>query len=225
MKLSIIIPVLNEEKSINGFLKNLQTLRTGGHELIVVDGGSQDQTEHCCNGLCDVFLGAEKGRALQMNEGASQASGEVLLFLHADTVLPNNVDLLIEKTLRKPECIWGRFDIKLTGSSILFSLIALLMNIRSRLSGIATGDQAIFVKTEAFRRLGGYERIPLMEDIAISKQLKRIASPVCLKEKVVTSSRRWEENGTLKTIVLMWRLRLAYFLGADPKVLVEKYYR
>ncbi len=224
MKLSIIIPVLNEENSIAAFLQSLQRLREAGNELIVVDGGSHDNTMTHATGLCDMQLISEKGRALQMNAGAKAASGDVLLFLHADTLLPTIASEKILKSITDGKRCWGRFDVKLSGKAFLFYLIASLMNLRSRVTGIATGDQAIFVRADIFSQIGGFQNIPLMEDIAISKQLKNISSPICLREKVITSSRRWEEHGSWKTIVLMWRLRLAFFLGEDPKVLVTKYY-
>jgi len=224
MKLSIIIPVLNEQNSIAAFLQSLQSLREAGSELIVVDGGSSDDTVVSALGLCDKLLNAEKGRALQMNMGANAASGAVLLFLHADTRLPSNADKIILTSIANSKRCWGRFDVKLSSDSSLFRLIAGMMNFRSRVTGIATGDQAIFVSADIFRQIGGFQNIPLMEDIAISKQLKKISTPICLHEKVTTSSRRWEEQGSWKTILLMWRLRWAYFLGEDPKVLVAKYY-
>jgi len=224
VKLSIIIPVFNEENSITVFLQSLQWLRETGNELIVVDGGSHDDTVACTLGLCDKQLNSEKGRALQMNAGANAASGDVLLFLHADTLLPSNANESILKSISDSKKCWGRFDVKLSGKLLLFLLIAGLMNLRSRVTGIATGDQAIFVRADTFSQVCGYQNIPLMEDIAISKQLKKISAPICLREKVITSSRRWEEQGSWKTIILMWRLRWAYFFGEDPKVLVAKYY-
>ena len=225
VKISIIIPVLNEENSIHQFLDQLQWLRNAGHELIVVDGGSTDNTLKFAQGCYDLLLHSAKGRAKQMNAGAAAASGDTLLFLHADTSLPSAADMLIGNALSTHNKVWGRFDVRLTGGSLLFRMIERLMNMRSRITGIATGDQAMFVKAAPFSQLGGFEEIPLMEDVSLSKRLKRFSPPVCLCEKVVTSSRRWEENGIWKTIILMWQLRLAYFLGEDPHTLVNKYYR
>jgi rSAM/selenodomain-associated transferase 2 len=163
-----------------------------------------------------------RGRARQMNAGAAAASGRVLLFLHVDTRLPEGALRAVE-TVLDADRVWGRFDVRLDGSHLLFPLIAALMNLRSRLTGIATGDQAIFVRREAFATVGGFPEIELMEDIALSRALKRCSRPVCLDHRVRTSTRRWTRDGVLRTIVLMWRLRLAYFLGADPTLLARRY--
>lgn len=223
MKFSIIIPTLNEENSIAACLSPLQTLR-GRCEIIVADGGGTDNTRTLAADLADRVILSEKGRAGQMNNGARQASGDVLLFLHADTRLPENALDLIEERLNV-KAQWGRFDIQLSGDHLMFKIIAQMMNWRSRLTGIATGDQAIFVTQEAFAVAGLYPEIALMEDIALSKALKKICPPVCLKAKVISSSRRWQEFGITRTIVLMWSLRLRYFFGADPDILAGLYYK
>ena len=225
MNISVIIPVLNEACSIQSFLKDHQWMRQAGHEIIVVDGGSVDQTAELTKNLCDQLLYSKKGRALQMNSGASAANGSALLFLHADTELPANADQLIIDALSNDKKAWGRFDVKLSGNSLWFRIIERMMNLRSRITGIATGDQAIFVRAETFSQLNGFENIPLMEDISLTKRLKKVSFPICLRSKVITSSRRWEDNGVWKTIFLMWKLRFAYYLGQDPNVLVRKYYR
>lgn len=224
MRLSIIVPVLNEAPIIKQALQPLQGLRERGHELIVVDGESADDTLARARQFSDQAIACSKGRAHQMNTGASKAQGDILLFLHADTTLPALVDTHIQRAAHNPETLWGRFDVKLSGKQPLLRIVEYLMNHRSRLTGIATGDQAIFVRRDTFLDIGGFPEIQLMEDIAISTQLKRLSAPACLKERVVTSSRRWEHNGIVRTILKMWRLRIAYFFGADPDKLAARYY-
>ena len=222
-KLSIIIPVLNEGDDIAAALDALGHLRTAGTEVIVVDGGSRDATVERAQLRADRVVLATRGRALQMNAGAERASGDVLLFLHADTRLPAEADRVVLNGLDQSRRVWGRFDVKIDGRSRLLPVVAWLMRLRSRLTGIATGDQAIFLRREAFQVVGGFPTIALMEDIAICKRLKRLGRPLCLRACVTTSGRRWEKNGVLSTILLMWRLRFAYFLGADPKQLARQY--
>jgi rSAM/selenodomain-associated transferase 2 len=220
--LSIIVPTLNEANGIVEALSALRSLRERGAEIIVVDGGSDDRTADLARPDCDRLLLALRGRATQMNAGAAAAQGQILLFLHADTRLPQDADQLIRDGL-SPNRVWGRFDVRIAGAHPLLSVVAMLMNIRSRLTGIATGDQAIFVDQRAFAAVGGFADIPLMEDIVLSRQLKRLGRPLCLSTPVITSGRRWETHGVLRTIVLMWRLRLAFFLGAKPTQLVHRY--
>ena len=219
--LSIIVPVLNEAAEIQAGLAALQPLRARRHEVIVVDGGSSDATASLAASLTDRVLCAPRGRAAQMNAGAAAARGDSLLFLHADTRLPDEADRLVLAALCGRE--WGRFDVAIQGCHPLLPLVAAAMNRRSRWSGIATGDQAIFVRRAAFEAVGGYEAIPLMEDIALSRVLKRRGPPACLRERVATSGRRWETRGVLRTITLMWQLRLAYYCGADPARLARRY--
>jgi rSAM/selenodomain-associated transferase 2 len=221
--LSIVMPVLNEGEGIAGALDALAGMRALGVEVIVVDGGSRDATVQRARMRADRVISASRGRALQMNAGAEKSSGDVLLFLHADTRLPADAEHIVLNGLQRSGRTWGRFDVKIDGRNPLLAVIARLMNIRSRLTGIATGDQAIFVRREAFRAAGGFTAIPLMEDIALSKRLKRVSRPLCLRECVVTSGRRWENHGVLNTVLLMWRLRLAYFFGADPQALARRY--
>lgn len=223
MKFSIIIPTLNEEKIIQSCLLELQNLRPEC-EIIIADGGSCDNTLALASSYADQVVSSERGRGVQMNNGARQATGDVLIFLHVDTSLPENALQLIKQSLSSIRQ-WGRFDICLSGSHFMFRVIAQMMNWRSALTGIATGDQAIFVTNEAFNAAGRYPEINLMEDITLCKALKKISPPVCLKAKVTSSSRRWEHNGIYQTILLMWGLRLHYFLGADPKVLAHCYDR
>lgn len=223
MRFSIIIPCLNEADQIGELLHSLRPLRSRGAELIVVDGGSADGTLDIAAPLADRALAAARGRAAQMNAGAAVASGDVLLFLHADTRLPPDADTAVAQALECPGRCWGRFDVRISGPHLLLRVVAAMMNARSRWTGIATGDQAIFVTREAFGRVGGYAEIPLMEDIALSKRLKPLAHPLCLRARVTTSGRRWQQHGVLRTILLMWRLRLAYALGADPERLAARY--
>lgn len=222
-RLSIIIPTLNEGATIAKLLQTLQTERAGGHEVIVSDGGSRDETEVEARPLCDIWLIAKRGRASQMNAGAAAAQGDVLLFLHADTRLPTGFSELVRRALASPGRLWGRFDVHLDSRRRPLRLVALMMNLRSRWSGIATGDQAIFVGRTAFERVNGYPDIPLMEDIALSKALKRLARPVCLRAQVITSARRWETRGVARTILTMWMLRFAYWAGASPRWLARQY--
>lgn len=225
MKLSIIIPVLNEAAAIKACLIPLAPLRRSGCEIIVVDGGSEDATGAIAKPLADKVITSLPGRGRQMNAGARRAKGEVFLFLHADTRLPHGADDLIRGSLIQTGRCWGRFDVRLSGRQPLLRVIERFMNGRSRLTGIATGDQAIFIRREVFERLGGFPDIPLMEDIALSKMLKTQSRPLCLSTPVITSSRRWEQNGLLATVLLMWWLRLRFFLGADPSRLARLYYQ
>jgi rSAM/selenodomain-associated transferase 2 len=222
--ISIIMPVVNEGAALEQYLLPLQPLRQRCCELIVVDGGSSDDSVAIASALADRVLSSERGRALQMNSGAGQARGDVLWFLHGDTRVPEDADTLIRSALARPGRVWGRFDVRLSGQQRLLRVVETLMNLRSCVTGTVTGDQGIFIRREAFERVGGYPAIALMEDIAISKMLKRISRPVCLQQRLVTSSRRWQQNGILRTILLMWTLRLLYFFGVSPERLVRIYY-
>ena len=221
--LSIVIPCLNEAGGIVAALERLQPLRRRGVEVIVVDGGSHDGSVALAAALADQVLSAPRGRASQMNAGAAAARGSVLLFLHADCTLPADGDRLIAAGLQASGRHWGRFDVSLAGAHPLLGLIAFMMNWRSRLTGIATGDQGMFVTRGRFADAGGFPAIPLMEDIALSRNLKGRGAPLCLQARITASGRRWEERGALRTVLLMWRLRLAYFLGADPADLAFRY--
>jgi len=215
--LSIVIPTLNEAGTIRAALEPLQALRERGAEVIVVDGGSADETCGLAAALADRVVPAARGRARQMNAGAAIARGDVLLFLHADTMLPADADRLVAGH------DWGRFDVSIRSRLPFLRVVADMMSLRSRLTGIATGDQAIFADAGFFRRAGGFPDIALMEDIAFSARAKRLAPPACLRARVTTSGRRWEKHGVLRTVLLMWRLRLAYFMGADPDELASRY--
>lgn len=217
VKFSIIIPALNEEQGIKECLLALQHYRDQA-EIILVDGGSHDQTLNIATPLVDKVLKSDQGRAKQMNNGANAANGDILIFLHADTYLPDHALTLINDSVN-----WGRFDIRLTGSHWMLAVIAFMMNWRSRLTGIATGDQVIFVTKTAFNTVNGYPTIALMEDISLCHALKKLSPPLCLRAKVHSSARRWQEFGVFKIILLMWSLRLGYFFGENPEVLARLY--
>jgi rSAM/selenodomain-associated transferase 2 len=223
MKLSIIVPVLDEAAGVAETLTALAPFRQRGVEVIVADGGSRDGTVALARPLADRVLAAPRGRAAQMNAGAAAASGDILLFLHADTILPADADGLVLYGLADTGRIWGRFDVEIEGRNPLLTVVGGLMNWRSQITGIATGDHAMFVTRDTFNATGGFPDIPLMEDIALSKTLKRAGRPLCLAARVRTSARRWTKNGTIRTIALMWRLRFAYWLGADPAALARRY--
>lgn len=219
----MVVPALNEAGTLQATLAGLVPLRAAGHEVLVVDGGSVDGTPDRVAALADRILATSRGRAVQMNAGARLAAGDVLLFLHADTLLPEDAAPRVEAALGPGRC-WGRFDVRLSGPGWPLRVVERAMNLRSCLSGIATGDQAMFVRRDTFEAVGGFPPIPLMEDVALSRLLKRRAGrPACIRSRVVTSSRRWEQDGVLRTVLLMWRLRLAYFLGADPATLAALY--
>jgi rSAM/selenodomain-associated transferase 2 len=220
MKLSIIMPVLNEAAGIEAALAALALYRARGIEVIVVDGGSQDGTVEKARPLADRVLTATRGRAAQMNTGAAAATGDVFLFLHADTQLPDHVDRLVLDGLARSGKVWGHFDVRFDSG---LGFVAFMMNWRSRLTGIATGDQALFVTRAAFERAGGFPLIALMEDVVLSSRLKRMGKPLALHARVTTSARRWRRHGVMRTILLMWKLRLAFFFGADPVKLARAY--
>jgi len=219
---SVIIPTLNESTSLTHAVKELlaSVENQSQLEIILCDGGSDDGSLKQVQQFPLTIVHAEKGRAKQMNAGARQGSGEWLVFLHADTRLPNNWMNLIQRC----EGDWGRFDVQLSGQHWLFRVIEKFMNWRSQKTSIATGDQVLFFNRKFFYRLGGFPEIPLMEDIAISKLARKFSAANCIAQPVITSSRRWEKNGILRTIVLMWSLRLAYWLGIKPDRLHRKYY-
>jgi rSAM/selenodomain-associated transferase 2 len=222
MKLSIVMPVLDEAAEIEAALAALAPYRRRGVEVVVVDGGSGDGTPELAHPLADRVIAAPRGRSLQMNAGAAAAQGDVLLFLHADTRLPENADRLLLDGLARSGRAWGRFDVRIDGGGLL-ALVAFMMNTRSRLTGIATGDQAMFMTRTAFNDAGRFPPIALMEDVALSAKLKRISRPMASRACVTTSARRWRTHGTLRTVLLMWRLRLRFFLGADPAKLARVY--
>ncbi|MDZ7851106.1 MAG: TIGR04283 family arsenosugar biosynthesis glycosyltransferase [Halomonas sp.] len=229
-KLSIIIPTLNEAGTIETLLFELRSCQAGdekdcceaGVEVVVVDGGSHDDTIARARPMASKIIVTAPGRARQMNAGAREARGPLLLFLHADTRLPEGADRLVERALSGAHC-WGRFDIRLEGRHPILPVIAAAMNLRSRLTGIATGDQALFMTRDAFDAVGGFPDQPLMEDIEISCRLKRLSPPACLRDKVISSGRRWDQNGAWATIRLMWQLRWRYWRGASADDLAREY--
>lgn len=214
MRISVVMPVLNEEKTVEATMAALKPL--GPHELIVVDGRSTDRTGAICAQLGVTLFFSAPGRAAQMNQGARYATGDVLLFLHADTRLPVSAFDDIRKALKDPRTAGGRFDVELDGEGWLLKLIGAMISLRSRLSRVATGDQAIFVRREVFNKIGGYPDIPLMEDIEFARALKRTGRVACLKSRVITSARRWESEGAWRTIFKMWILKALYLLGVSP---------
>ncbi len=223
MNVSVIVPMLNESAQLPDLLTELLQCKRSGCEVILVDGGSTDQSAEQASALGFCVITSARGRAKQMNAGAAAATGDILLFLHADTRLPVGAVASICEALLSPSAAWGRFNVRITGQAFMFRIIAWFMNHRSRLTGIVTGDQAIFIKRSLFEQLGGFPELPLMEDVAFSKRLKSVSRPVALKSKVTTSGRRWEEKGIWRTILLMWYLRFAYWLGASPDDLRHKY--
>ncbi len=224
VRVSIIVPALDEARAIVATLVALQSLRAAGHEVIVVDGGSGDATVALATPLVDRVCVAPGGRARQMNAGAAVAAGDILLFLHADSQLPAGGVATLLRELARSGRRWGRFDIAITGRAHALRWVEALMNLRSRATGIATGDQAIFVQSALFREVGGFPDQPLMEDIELSRRLKRAAgAPLCLRQRVVTSARRWERHGPWRTVLAMWRWRFAYWRGANPADLAAEY--
>jgi rSAM/selenodomain-associated transferase 2 len=231
MPISVIIPTLNEELTIMATLAHTAAL--GFDELIVVDGGSLDQTPELVESYRRRtqspaqspvrLVTAPRGRARQMNEGAKASGGEILLFLHADTQLPGDAKTMIDTTLADQRMVGGRFDVRFDRPSTWGSIISRMMNWRSRLSGIATGDQALFVRRPIFEQMGGFADMPLMEDIEFSRRLKRKGATAALTATVTTSFRRWEQHGPLRMIFLMWALRFLYWIGISPSHLVDWY--
>lgn len=222
-QISVIIPTLNEAENICNLLQALQPLRDRGHEVIVVDGDSKDSTVTLARTLADRVLQAPRGRAAQMAAGAQQAQGEILWFLHADVLPPQDADQIILQSLASSDKVWGRFDVVLDGTHPLLPIVARMMNLRSRVTGIATGDQGIYVTRSAFQTIGGLPAIPLMEDVRLSILLKRYSIPMCNRDIINVSARRWEKRGVLRTILLMWLLRFSYALGASPERLARMY--
>jgi len=219
--LSIVMPVLDEGAVLPAALQALALWRGAGAELIVVDGGSSDDSLRYAQESADLVLLAPRGRAAQMNAGAAQARGHWLLFLHADTRLPEQGLAALSRL--GPQALWGRFEVRIDDPDPRLAVASRMMNFRSRWTGMATGDQAMFVRRQVFTQVGGFPDMALMEDLALSRKLKSLAPPVCLQPAVLTSPRRWRTHGIWRTIGLMWRLRVAYFLGADPDDLARQY--
>lgn len=223
MTISIIVPVLNEAPALPLLLERLLPLLRHGCEVIIADGGSDDGSADIAQCAGFKVVHAPRGRARQMNAGATHATGNALLFLHADTQLPNGAGMLIERALSGDNRSWGRFDVCIAGRPAMLRIVGRMMNLRSRLTGIATGDQAMFVTRAAFDAVGGFPDQPLMEDIELSKRLRAISHPACLDRCVTTSGRRWETRGVWRTILLMWRLRWQYWRGVPASQLAQAY--
>jgi rSAM/selenodomain-associated transferase 2 len=221
--LSIVVPTLDEAAGLAAHLGALQPLRARGCEVVVVDGGSRDGTPEIARPLADAVVSAPRGRGAQLNAGVRAARGDLLVFLHADTLLPAGAVEAVRAALAGGARGWGRFDVEISGRHPLLRVVARLMSWRSRLTGIATGDQAMFVRRDRFDAAGGFSEIPLMEDVALSAALRRASRPACLRLRVVTSGRRWESRGVVRTILLMWWLRLRFWLGAEPSALARRY--
>jgi rSAM/selenodomain-associated transferase 2 len=233
-RISIIIPALDDAEAIGRTLLSLAPLRARGVEVIVASLASASRAAEWSESDTRVRRGhqecsrwplaslASASRAAQMNAAAAAAGGDVLLFLHADTVLPPDADAMIAEGLRDATWQWGRFDVRIEGRSLWLPLVAFMMNWRSLATGIATGEQAIFVRREVFTAVGGFPDLPLLEDIALSKRLKRVSRPLCLAVRATIPGRRWDRDGALRTILRTWRLRLAYFFGAEPAALAPR---
>jgi rSAM/selenodomain-associated transferase 2 len=222
-QLSIIIPALNESFSLPLLLRNLQPMRTRGHEVILVDGNSEDGTVVLARPFVDQVIQAPRGRASQMAAGAGCAKGDILWFLHADVIPPADADQLVLQALDSKQHDWGRFDVRLTGKHPMLYMIGKMMNLRSCVTGVATGDQGIFVRRRVLQEIGGVPLVPLMEDIKLSKLLRRRCKYICIKENIIASGRRWEKHGVFRTICLMWKLRFLYVMGVNPTTLARMY--
>lgn len=222
MRIAVIIPSLNEASCILQTLEPLQNWRHKGHIICLVDGGSNDNTVSLSESLVDKVVRSDKGRALQMNTGSEQVDADILLFLHADTLIGPDDDEHILHAIDN-NAIWGRFNVRFSSKALIFRVIAALMNVRSCLTSIVTGDQGIFVRKDIFDQVGRFPQLELMEDIALSCRLRSVKRAICLPQRLLTSSRRWESGGIIRTILLMWYLRLAYFLGVPAKTLAKRY--
>jgi len=221
VNVSVIVPTLDEERTLDATVAAAR--QAGLTEIIVVDGGSRDRTVDVARACADRVLRGDRGRAAQMNAGAAAARGDVLLFLHADTRLPPGCRRAIAHALVDERVVGGRFDLRLDAPGIPYRVVERMISLRSRLTRVATGDQAIFVRRSVFERLGGFPPLPLMEDIAFCRALKRAGRIACLHERVVTSARRWQRRGVVRTVLLMWMLRVAYYAGVSPARLARAY--
>ena len=222
-KLSIIIPALNEEHVLLKQQQALSMFLQDGHEMILVDGGSEDNTVHLAKQLGFKTIVTKASRGYQLKAGSDISKYETLLFLHADTQVPHAAIQVIQNALSSSDKLWGRFNVSFNNNDLIYRVIAFFMNLRSCLTGIVTGDHAMFITKDAYRKCGGFSDMPIMEDIDICKRLRRISKPICLKNRVITSCRKWESNGIFLTILKMWSFRLMYFFGASPEKLAKLY--
>jgi rSAM/selenodomain-associated transferase 2 len=222
LKLSVIVPILNEAPAI---ARTLTAIRNGAPDaqIIVVDGGSTDGSLELARPRCEVVISASRGRALQMNAGARRASGDALVFVHADTIVPVTFARDLEGALADPEVVGGRFDVRLDDNHPLCVLIGTLISLRSRISSTGTGDQAIFVRKKIFESLGGFPAMPICEDLDFARRLKRAGRVACLRSMVTTSARRWRKGGIMRTVMRMWTIRLLYLAGVSPVRLARMY--
>ena len=224
-QLSVIVICLNEGAAITRTLAPMDVWRARGVEVIVVDGTSEDDTVEQAYQHANRVLVVSAGRARQLNAGAAVAKGQNLLFLHADTIAPNDADQIICSSIRQADnpMTWGRFNVRIEGQSQWLAVIAFMMNWRSRITGIATGDQGLFMTRAAYDAVGGFADQPIMEDIETSQRLCQLSWPICLPQKVTTSGRRWETRGVWRTIMLMWSLRWRYWRGESAASLAKDY--
>lgn len=222
-RLSIIVPALNEADRLAATLAGLRACCTGQMQLIVADGGSVDDTVGIARRFADRVVCSARGRAVQMNAGACKATGDVLWFVHADTVVPAAAGDAVLGAIGERDAVWGYFDVRLDGEPALLRVVERMMKLRTRVTGVATGDQGIWVRRSVFEAVGGYAPLPLMEDVALSKRLRRLRRPLCLPLRLSTSARRWQARGTVRTVMLMWWLRLAFWLGVSPETLARWY--
>ena len=231
MTFTVIIPTLNEADVIETTLR--LTAGLGFDAILVVDGGSTDGTRVLVEAVAArtgepvsspiQLLSTSAGRARQLNAGAAAATSDVLVFLHADSHLPADAGQLMQQALADPNVVGGRFDIRFDRPSVWGQIISTFMNARSRITRISTGDQAMFVRRQVFERLGGFSDIPIMEDVEFSTRLKRTGRTVAIDRHVTTSFRRWEGQGPLRTVLLMWALRFLYWIGVSPRRIARLY--
>lgn len=221
LSIAVIVPLLNEKQRLPALIDMLKSLEAD--EVVLIDGGSGDGSDELLAASSLNWCTSRQGRAVQMNCGAAQSTSDILLFIHADTLVSSTHLSAVREAMKEESVVGGRFDLRLSGNHPSFRLIEWFINVRSRLSRINTGDQCQFIRRRAFERMGGFPEQPLMEDVEFSKRLKRAGRIACLREKVTTSSRRWEQNGILKTVLLMWKLRLSYWLGVSPERLATIY--
>jgi len=218
---AVVIPVYNEAEILPNVLPTVQALTVS--ELCFVDGGSEDETRHILAASGVKYMQSLAGRAVQMNAGSNACKSDIILFIHADTILSQSHIEAIKECMQDENVVGGHFDVQLSGIHWMFRVIEWMMNFRSCLTGISTGDQCQFVRRSAFEKMGGFPEQALMEDIELSKRLKRLGKMVCVHEKVITSSRRWQKHGISRTILLMWKLRILYFFGVKPNKLANIY--